>query len=524
MTREVKWGLNWKEGMKCSSCKYVSPVHKLYKEISGDSVTGRKSSTCNVGLQIGLSKTPIGNNTLRSILLAADIPAPSTSGLQKAANRVNAQLIKENKADMQQRRQTIIEVNTARGLPANSLSISGDGAFNNPLSSASGQTPWQPATQVTYVVTENVTKDKQVLSLATRNKLCSKHHRVKNESCVLNAECSATLKFSSPIGNEKELAKECVRELNSDNLAVTSLTTDADSAAYQAVKELHREGELETCPESFLDTRHLSASQRRLIRGYKFVSDMMCSRTKSRRDKLASKFSVDCAARCNAEFNSAFRNHTGNVTSMKKALSQASDAIAHCYVNDHSKCGRKSFICKGGKSNWLNSTSSILSNCRDFKIEHTESNIQNLKKCIDLRLGPRAVEKTYLNLNTQKTEAVNKSLKNSLPRNRTFSRNFPGRAHSAIHSVNLKSSAKSVALLRNRLGCPVTRGSLVARQLQQINNQTQLSKEQKQTPKCKLSRIKKKVELFKLHDESRNDEITYSKDMISPHRKPKNRN
>ena len=196
MTREVKWGLNWKEGMKCSACKYISPVHKLYKEVPGDSVRGPKSSTCNVGLQIGLSKTPIGNNTLRSILLAADIPAPSTSGLQKAANRVNSQIIKENKVDMQQRRKTISEVNIARGLPANSLSISGDGAFNNPLSSASGQTPWQPATQVTYVVTENVTKDKQVLSLATRNKLCSKHHQVKNESCVLNASGKIDLVYS----------------------------------------------------------------------------------------------------------------------------------------------------------------------------------------------------------------------------------------------------------------------------------------------------------------------------------------
>jgi hypothetical protein len=175
----------------------------------------------------------------------------------------------------------------------------------------------------------------------------------------------------------------------------------------------------------------------------------MCSRAKARRDKLAGKFSVDCAARCNAEFNSAFKSHAGNVISMTKALSQASDAIAHCYVDDHSKCRNKSFVCQGGKNNWLNSRSCILSNCKDFKIENNETNIQNLKKCIHLRLGPQAVEKTYLNLNTQKTEAVNKSLKNSLPRNRTFARNFAGRAHSAVHSVNLRSSAKSVALLRN---------------------------------------------------------------------------
>ena len=119
-------------------------------------------------------KTPIGNNTLRSILLAADIPAPSASGLQKAANKVNLQLIKENKADMEEHRQQISNVNTLRGLPANGVSISSDGAFNNLLSSASGQTPWQPATQVTYVVTENINNDKQILSLATSNKLCSK--------------------------------------------------------------------------------------------------------------------------------------------------------------------------------------------------------------------------------------------------------------------------------------------------------------------------------------------------------------
>ena len=54
-----------------------------------------------------------------------------------------------------------------------------------------------------------------------------------------------------------------------------------------------------------------------------------------------------------------------------------------------------------------------------------------------VRLGPDALNKTKLNLNTQKVEGFNRSLRRSLPKNFTFTKNFEGRVKAAVHSVNL---------------------------------------------------------------------------------------
>ena len=44
--------------------------------------------------------------------------------------------------------------------------------------------------------------------------------------------------------------------------------------------------------------------------------------------------------------------------------------------------------------------------------------------------------KTTLNSNSQKVECVNRVLRRSVPTNVTYPRNFVGRSHSAVHSVN----------------------------------------------------------------------------------------
>jgi len=147
---------------------------------------------------------------------------------------------------------------------------------------------------------------------------------------------------------------------------------------------------------------------------------MMPGQTKVKRDGLASKFAVDLSVRCNSEFSVAFKCHAGDLGKLKRALSRASTAISLCYTGSHKKCRKQSFVCNGGKSNWLTSKASVLSNNKDFKIENTLENVDNIKKCIDFRLGESAIDLTRYDLNTQKCEATNKAIKNFLPKNKSF--------------------------------------------------------------------------------------------------------
>ncbi|KAH3864327.1 hypothetical protein DPMN_027344 [Dreissena polymorpha] len=56
----IKWGLGWKERLHCTRCRYVGEHYKLYNEVPS-STRGRKAAQINVGFQIGVASTSIGN-------------------------------------------------------------------------------------------------------------------------------------------------------------------------------------------------------------------------------------------------------------------------------------------------------------------------------------------------------------------------------------------------------------------------------------------------------------------------------
>ena len=153
-----------REKVICDRCQYVSQRYNLYDEIETGK-PGRKSATANVGLNIGLSQTPIGPSNVRKLCLSTNIPAPSRRGLQKCANKVCKTIENVNKSDIKARRKTLRTINLLRGQPETEIAVQSDGMFNNPLYSGIGKSPFQPATQCNYSVVENVTNKKQVIAM-----------------------------------------------------------------------------------------------------------------------------------------------------------------------------------------------------------------------------------------------------------------------------------------------------------------------------------------------------------------------
>lgn len=161
----------------------------------------------------------------------------SAAKVCKAIERINT-------ADMKERRNALKKINRLRGRSENEINIQADGIYNNSLYSGVGKTPFQPATQCSYVVVENMTHKKQVISLANINKLCSKHgyHSSESSQCnIMSGECTSTTPMEKTIGNEKEWAKKCLLDLKTDNLEAKYITTDPDSSAYRAAIELNTE-------------------------------------------------------------------------------------------------------------------------------------------------------------------------------------------------------------------------------------------------------------------------------------------
>ena len=148
MGAEERRGLATILRMQCMTCDYGSTKHKLYQEVD-TKAPGRKAATSNLGLQIGLSQTPLGNDGMRKILLFTNTPAPSRKALQKSSNTVMPLIEALNESDI--RCCQLGDVNTRRGCESpNAVAVQCEGMYNNPLNSGVGETPFQLATQTVY--------------------------------------------------------------------------------------------------------------------------------------------------------------------------------------------------------------------------------------------------------------------------------------------------------------------------------------------------------------------------------------
>ena len=194
--REEQRGIGWREAVKCDKCDYRSKMFTLYKEVEMGYKTGRKAASANVGINVALTQTPIGNASLKKILACGNIKPPSDYGVTKMNRKISRKIINENKKDMGQRLEQIKKLNTVKGLPQNQIAAEVDGVYNNTLYSGVGRTPFQAATQVVLTVCENMTPKKQIVGVETVNKLCSKggfHTQDDERLCDIKSDtCSAS--------------------------------------------------------------------------------------------------------------------------------------------------------------------------------------------------------------------------------------------------------------------------------------------------------------------------------------------
>lgn len=501
-------------GLKCGVCPFTSKRHNLFTEVE-TSAPGRKPASLNYSLQVGLSQTPLGNDGMRKILLSTNTPAPSRKSLQKTSNKVLAKIETLNTADMSRRCRQLVDVNTIRGQESpQSIDVQCDGMYNNPLYSGVGETPFQPATQTVYSVAENVTAKHQIIKLITKNKICSKHGHLRdaasaNHSCS-PGECGANLPMQHTIGDEFTWAREGMAELLcEDGIEVKGVTTDPDSSAGRAADSLFKDGLYKVKPVHYLDTRHLSESIRKSIKRDEKLLQVMPCRTKAEKTKLLHNFALDAVDRCTAEINQAYDMYAGDGHKMKNKLSYAVDAIVQCYMGDHALCRKHSLVCNGGIVNWVSKSTYLGST---FEIPHSSENEDLLRACISKRLSPAVLDKTIKNSNSQKVESFNRTLRRSLPRNVTFTRNFAGRAHSAAHSSN-NGPGDSIRSLCAGVGCAIPSGGSVDKSLQDIQKNHETSKKYQKSTLYKTKRVVKRKKLYKLY-EKHQEEIKYQKNMM----------
>ena len=485
-----QWGLAWRERFKCSDCDFVSQYYKTYKEVDTGKC-GQKAAAINLQAQTALMHTSISNKAFREMLMTSNIIPPSPSGMQKSANKVSKMVEEINRESMKSIRENLVTENRLCGLSDETLvRVESDSRYNNPIIN-SGTTPFQAGTQVVTTMSENNTFDKKIISLNTANKLCNVAARMRGKGIEVKCPnhegiCTANLAEDATVGNEAAYSAECAREV-SDCLKISHVTTDGDSKSFQGIKNVHgQEVQALRC------VRHLSVSMKRAIVRCTFSTSMFRGVNKNNQK---TRFALDIKARCMAELNQSFKMHNGELYKIKSHMPEVIKAIIMCYKGYCGyTCRVNSYVCAGLPSNhWKRYYIANDTNCR-----MTCEDEVKVENCMQLLLGTKSLDLVRFLTSTQKSEAFNRSLSRCNPKNVTFSRNFPGRAHAAVHMRNHR-FANSILIILEKLGAPITPGSSVAKQLKQTDIIEIYMKAYKRLPSSKLKRAKSRNRKYQLH-------------------------
>lgn len=479
--RSTKVGTVWNMAAKCSKCGYISEKVKLYDEVDTGR-RGRKAAGPNVRLQVALSKNSIGNSAVQHILTSLNLDPPSKTGLKKCSNRVADEIIDINIKDMRDLRGHIKKVNVMSGRPAGLLDAEGDGTYNHRLGSAE-LTPTQPATQATYLFVENVTPEKRIINCKTYSRLCMCD--IMEKEGPHTQKCKANLAVNAVIGNEKLYLAQTLAELYDEDFSVEFMTIDGDSSARSLLDGLEQPDPTVECKVQYC-TRHLNRLFMKKVQAENFSPDMFPGKTKAEKTEVQKLFAMDIAKRAQAEFNLIFIQYGHSVEEMIKHASYIHGAVMACYQGKCPRfCWPRSFVCSK-EIPWHRTYLSTKFEEKQI-IRPTHEDRKKLRQHLDVRFSRKAVLMTQTNSTQNKCEASNRGLTKAVPKNQTYRRNYAGRIHSAVHSMN-HSIGESTVIIADKLGARFPGRSPAVKALQKMDLDRTYNQQYKKSQSAKSAR------------------------------------
>lgn len=519
VAKETKKGVCWKMSLKCSYCRYVSIQYKLYEEVISHGKRGPKFAKPNLGLQVGLQETPISKTQARVLLACMNTPPPCDSSLQQAANKVGDITSLAAEKDLQDRCQKVKYINKMRGLPEESpINISIDVRYNS-NTIASRNKMGQNASQSIATCIEHQTDIKQILGISMANKLCHKGATLRSKgkkiSCPGHPGCSANQKSVVPF-SEYQLGKNLGTDLARQGVRVKYATTDGDARSAEGVSDAMMAIDSGCNVERQADTTHHSQSLYRQVCKAKFSEGMFPGETKAVRTRQQQLFARDVKHRCRRIHQAMYRTAAGKIDILQKDMPAAIEATIKCYSGNCDSCRKHSIVCKGGKNSWR-LKSPCLTGCNATQLHLNDEDKALLRTLLNFDLGKKALDLKKTNCNTNRNEAVNRSLSACLPKNVNFSRNAKARALASVSRLN-KGKGKSIIESLEVVGSPVSKGGRVAKSFIQLQKVSKYFKTRSQSRKAMAQRTRRMLNQMNEFLRAKQDPQAsdYSKGQLDP--------
>ena len=499
---EQKWGFAWRERLQCRSCGFVTKNYNLYEEVNTTN-RGRKAANINLSAQSGIMDLPIGNSSLRFMMICLHTVPPSVSGMQRRSNYVADTVETVAEKGFARVRQQLRSMNEACGLlPDNGIPAAIDSQYNNALRSAGDRTPQQPATQVTTTMVEQCSKDQKVIGMTMGNKLKKGNKNNVHEGAVIGDERREAYRLMSTI-------------LQSDQpVRVDKLTTDGDSQAHKGVSAANSDYDKTAVTERLADTTHLSKRLYAKLKSTNFSEHMFIGNTKKRRTYIQGRFARDICNRVNLELANVFNICNGNVDTIKMLTSGIVTSILQCYSGKcRETCADNSFTCSGKPPfNWK--MDFIPADAKYFDMTNNDKLLVK-NAILSYRLGDDMIEKTRLNSNTNKIESINRAYNTSNPKDSTYLRNAKARKMSAAFRIN-EGTANSNLEKMAALGASLHPHTKAVRALKNVQDRKTYHKRRQASQQYKHARFVRRVINFNKYDEIHDPRDSYQKGLLDP--------
>jgi hypothetical protein len=515
---EIKKGICWKMSVKCKCCKYTSVRYNLYEEVASNK-RGPKYAKPNLGLQVGLQETPISKTKARVLFACMNTPPPCNNSLQEAANKVGDLTAVAAEKDLEKRCQRVKDINRMRGLPETSpINVSIDVRYNSNVIAARGKMG-QNASQAIATCIENQTDQKQIIGISMGNKLCQKGASLRSKgigvACPGHPGCSANQKSVVPF-SEHELGKNLGTDLARQGVRVRYATTDGDARSAEGVKSAMMEAATNCKTERKADTTHQAQGLFRHVLKAKFSEGMFPGDTKAKKKQQQQMLAHDMRYRCQWVHRETYKSTAGNMTAMHRKMPYAIDATIECYSGNCKNCRRHSVVCKGGSKSWR-AKSSFLTSCEATDLRPTENDKLVMRSLLNFYLGRKALDLMSTNCNTNRNEAVNRSISASLPKNVNFARNGPARALASVSRVN-KGTGKAIIDSLEVVGSAITKGGGAAKAIHGLQKTSRYHKKRSQSCRAKSQRKKRTQTQMKAFLKAKAERLTadYCKGQLDP--------
>ena len=518
IAKQTKWGLCWKYTLMCKTCNLQSTEYKLYKEIKTN-LPGSNPAAPNYSLAVGLQDMPIGNTKARLLIASMNVPPPAIQSMQTTSNKISKATTELNQRDMTAKIQQVKEINLERGVEDPSqLNIAMDVRYNS-IQIASRRKPGQNASQAIGLAVETTSDKKYIIGAAIQNKLCWKGQWLRNKGYDVTCpdgheDCTSNLAKPVPL-SEYEMGKTLAEQFLLEEIHIKYVTTDSDGRGAAGLHDVFTDANPDWSVERLADPTHVAQGQFRKCQSAKFSEEMFSfRRTKAGQREAQLDLSKDVKSRCSMIYKKMMQEYAGNMTEIKKKLPKVMEATLRCYTGDCSMCRRHAIVCEGGdRKNWWN-RSFHLATSKINQLNMTDKDKSLMLEILKMRLSEEAFMDMKLNTNTQKNEAVNRSLSVSLPKNVNFSRNLVGRVASTIHRIN-NTTGKSTIEKCTNVGVDLS--PLAKQSLMQMGKVEIYKRQYNKMPEVKNRRIKqlgRDINAHKRYKESGGIDTDYKKGQL----------